>query len=372
MTTLTKAAVLKDVTSEGEVEAVVATLHVVDKDGDYTLPGFFGTQPTKLVSGHDWSQIMLGKGTVTDGDGQQAVFHGKLNLDDPAAAALHAKLRFDMAHPPPLIEWSYGFRILPGGSRPAGEQDPDGARQILQPRPDGTPGAKVWEVSPVLVGAGEGTRTVDVKTAVRSHSTDISDGPWSARQAVAQADTAEELRYVHAWYDPDGDPTSPTTYKLPHHEGPGGPANVRACIAGIAALNGARGGVDIPAQERPAVWRHLARHLADAGRDAPELRNSPQPATLKFSDQLAVLVVDIAEVVDRAEAILDLRAEKGRGLGEGARVEAAAAAAELDRLRTVLDRIAAAHQSVDVVREWLHTQRTLTRLAPLVGAERTR
>ncbi len=352
---------IKDVGAEGEVEAVVATLHVVDKDGDLTLPGFFGTQPTKIVSGHDWSQILLGKGTVTDEDGETAIFRGRLNLDDPAAAQLHTKLRFDMDHPPPLIEWSYGFKILPGGSRPAGDQDPDGARQILQPRPDGTPGAKVWEVSPVLVGAGEGTRTVAVKTAARRHTTATSDGPWSARRAVAQAETAQDLRYVHAWWDPDGDPESASTYKLPHHEGPAGPANVRACIAAIAALNGARGGVDIPAQERQAVWRHLAAHLADAGRDAPELRADPTPTSLKFADHVAAVLVDVADVADRAATILDLRAEKGRGLGDVTRSEVDALVAELDRLKAELGRMAAG-DAVDVAAEWLKLQRTALRI----------
>ncbi len=154
---------VKDVTKDGELEAVVATLGVVDKDRDVTEKGFFGTQDTKIVSGHDWNQILLGKGVVTDEDGKEARFTGRLNLEDSDAAQLHAKLRFDLEVPPPLIEWSYGFSILDGGSR-SGKFSGEDVR-FLQPREDGTPGSKIYEVSPVLVGAGEGTRTVGVKSA---------------------------------------------------------------------------------------------------------------------------------------------------------------------------------------------------------------
>ena len=52
-----------------------------------------------------------------------------------------------------------------------------------------------------------------------------------------------------------------------------GPANVKACISGIGILNGGRGGADIPAADREGVYRHLAMHLRDAGREPPELEN---------------------------------------------------------------------------------------------------
>lgn len=155
---------LKDVQKTGEVEAIVATYGVVDKDADLTVPGFFGTQPTKIVSSHSWDDVLLGKGTIADSN-DGALFQGRLNLDDPAGAALHSKLLFDKEHPPPLIEWSYGFKILEGGSRtPDSKEASLGARRVLQPTADGEAGAKVYEVSPVLVGAGEGTGTVSIKS----------------------------------------------------------------------------------------------------------------------------------------------------------------------------------------------------------------
>ena len=188
---------LKEVSGSGEVAALIATYGVVDKDGDVTERGFFGTQDVKIVSSHSWSDVLLGKGVLSDSD-DGAVLEGKLNLDDPDGRNLHSKLMFDMENPPPLIEWSYGFKVLEGGSREPGKSgDPSGARRILQARPSGEPGAKVYEASPVLVGAGEGTGTLAVK----------SGETVSILEALAEkgdADAAELLR-LHAALDAESE-----------------------------------------------------------------------------------------------------------------------------------------------------------------------
>lgn len=84
------------------------------------------------------------------------------------------------------------------------------------------------------------------------------------------------LRKAYAWVDPDGDPGAKSSYKFIHHEvkagGDVGPANVKACTSGIGVLNGGRGGADIPKSDRQGIYRHLARHLRDAGDEPPDLR----------------------------------------------------------------------------------------------------
>ncbi len=151
----------------GAVGADIATLDVMDKDGDITRKGFFGTQPAAIVQAHDWGTVMLGKGLITDEDGEKARFIGKLNTDpaDTDAAQLLSRLRFDMDQDngPPIIEWSYGYEVLDGGDSVLDPKDNDGARRDLHARSDGSAGARVPEVSPVVVGAGEGTGTTMVK-----------------------------------------------------------------------------------------------------------------------------------------------------------------------------------------------------------------
>jgi hypothetical protein len=90
------------------------------------------------------------------------VFRGKFNLDDPDAKSLHTKLLFDLENPPAKIEWSYNLRIKMGGRIPFTDHEEFGDGQWLGPV-DGGPGVKVDEVSPVMVGAGEGTGTLGVK-----------------------------------------------------------------------------------------------------------------------------------------------------------------------------------------------------------------
>jgi len=64
--------------------------------------------------------------------------------------------------------------------------------------------------------------------------------------------------------------------RFPHHEPSKsglGPVNLQALRTGIAILNGARGGTDLPRGAREAVYRHLAAHLRqDFDEEPPPLR----------------------------------------------------------------------------------------------------
>ena len=119
------------------------------------------------------------------------------------------------------------------------------------------------------------------RKAIPSHSTDVVDTNWDGPGMVARLRNDEKAAYyrkMFAWVDPDADPDTKGAYKFPHHmvDGDGniGAANVRACIAVIASLNGARGGADIPEADRKPVWNHIAKHLRDAGREPAELNSA--------------------------------------------------------------------------------------------------
>lgn len=82
---------------------------------------------------------------------------------------------------------------------------------------------------------------------------------------------------AHAWYDGAADahdpPREKTAYKLPHHELVGGELKVvwRGVVAAMTVVNGARGGVDIPAGDRRRVHDHLAAHYREFDEEAPDL-----------------------------------------------------------------------------------------------------
>jgi hypothetical protein len=151
----------------GAFRAVVATYNVVDKDGDVSIPGALDTQKSVLVSPWNHSSVddarndpPVGAATITTvGDKAIAEGHFYVNTDLGRKAYEITKSLFQDG----LGEWSYAFRIPQGGAMTDAKslEDWPGAQRIL---------AKVlpFEVSLVFAGAGEGTRTLSLKSALES------------------------------------------------------------------------------------------------------------------------------------------------------------------------------------------------------------
>jgi hypothetical protein len=136
----------------------------IDKDNDVTLRGFVGRQEANLLPSHNWrsENPPLGRGQSFDDD-KATYFEFKLNLDLPLAKAWYTHLKFDRSFGPEraLQQVSYGFSPYTEGIA-HGQKDGRNVR-FLRPKADGSPGAKLHEVSFVLVGAGVDTAVVDVK-----------------------------------------------------------------------------------------------------------------------------------------------------------------------------------------------------------------
>lgn len=299
----------------GEVSAVFSTFGVVDKEGDVTLPGAIEDGAEVVISsyGHtSWSGgLPVGEGRIRTTD-SEAILDGRFFLDTQAGKDTFRVIK-QLGE---KQEWSYGFQI-----EDAADETRDGVPvRVLK-------SLKVFEVSPVLVGAGQNTRTLMVKAAdekerpvlykaaIRPHSTRATAREWDAAavvDAVADDASVSDLRSMYAWVDGNADPETKSAYRFPHHHGPGGLANVRACVAGIAALNGARGGTSIPDEDRRGVYEHLAKHLRDADREPPELRDSG--AQQKNIDRLTGLLDELSEVVESIREVGSSRASRGKQL----------------------------------------------------------
>lgn len=181
----------------GSGTAEIATLNVIDSDGDVTLPGAFGTQHVKMIPAHDWQHVPIGKAKIReDGDKVLADFH--LNLEIEAARDWHASLKHDLATDPPLQEWSYGFGIVEASF---GDFDGQEVRFLKK--------LKVSEISPVLLGAGVGTHTIAIKEA-SGQSLKLADHIAEASKAVD--DVLERLRKAQAVRMADGRDLSPDRY----------------------------------------------------------------------------------------------------------------------------------------------------------------
>lgn len=104
------------------------------------------------------------------------------------------------------------------------------------------------------------------------------DTPWrwdvSAQDAVL-GDPPDWRRYrkAHFWWDPER-PETKSAYKLPFAKLIDGQLRAvwRGVASAMAALLGARGGVDIPAADRRAVYDHICRYYEKFGKTPPEFR----------------------------------------------------------------------------------------------------
>lgn len=310
----------------GEVSAVFSTFNVVDSDGDVTLPGAFTDGEDVLISsyGHQsWSGALpVGKGTIRQTK-SEAILDGQFFMDTTHGRDTFAVVKALGG----AQQWSYGFDTV--------DSEPgkfDGRDVTMLKR------LKVHEVSPVLIGAGVNTRTLAVKAlteggydmedavrladrtvseykaAIRPHETRVTAKAWNpkvAEQIPTDASIAE-LRAAFAWCDPNGDPEAKSSYRFPHHE-LDGEANIRACLLGIATLNGAKGAT-VPDEDRRGVYNHLAAHLLDGDLEPPDLRAVGDTGSLKFFEEVDVVLAGVTNLNLRASEVMALRAKKGKSL----------------------------------------------------------
>ena len=133
----------------GEFEAVFATLNVIDLDNDVTVPGAFTEDEAVRIAawGHNWGTLPVGKGNIREED-DQAIARGKFFLQT-AAGKEHYETVKALGE---LQEWSYGFDIV---DEEPGEFEGKTVNFLKK--------LTVHEVSPVMLRAGIGTHTTDIK-----------------------------------------------------------------------------------------------------------------------------------------------------------------------------------------------------------------
>jgi hypothetical protein len=143
----------------GEVVAVVATLGVVDKDGDVILPGAVPPGGSKVkLSGYNHDVITegrapVGKGVITEED-NRLIFRGKFFLStERGREAFHTTKELGSEG-----EWSFGFPRNVKTGQLTDDWRTKGAKRMIA-------GLDAIEASPVFVGAGWGTGTLSTKAA---------------------------------------------------------------------------------------------------------------------------------------------------------------------------------------------------------------
>jgi hypothetical protein len=141
----------------GLARAIFSRFNVIDSDGDVTLPGAFDDGSEAVVSayGHQsWKGALPVGRAVIRSDHEKAWAEIAFFMTTTSGRDTFATIR-ELGE---LGEWSYGFDILKSDHGPA--PDGSGGRvQFLRK-------LRVFEVSPVLRGAGVQTQTVEAKDSL--------------------------------------------------------------------------------------------------------------------------------------------------------------------------------------------------------------
>ena len=93
-------------------------------------------------------------------------------------------------------------------------------------------------------------------------------------------------------------PTAFGQLKLPHHRASDAAVVLRGVNAALAALNGARGGVDIPSDDRQPANTHLNAHRKAFGQEPISLRDMDEDETRALLERFASEITEYKGVVE--------------------------------------------------------------------------
>jgi hypothetical protein len=175
---------LKEDGEDGEFVAKIATLEVIDRDRDVTLPGAFPEGKTIHVSSFNHSSwnapLPVGVATIHE-EGKSIFASGRFNLATEAGREHHSTLKFAKEHGV-STEWSYGYQPTEFSF---GLWENQQVRFLEK--------VDVFEISPVMKGAGIDTQTLLVKSSqtFQAHAEAVLA---AASELVARAKSLADLR----------------------------------------------------------------------------------------------------------------------------------------------------------------------------------
>ncbi|MCD6446484.1 hypothetical protein J7L49_06855 [Candidatus Bathyarchaeota archaeon] len=132
---------------------------------------------------------------------------------------------------------------------------------------------------------------------------------WASKDGSGNKEMIDWNKYrkAFAWYNPEQIENF-NSYKLPHHDIVNGEFSVvwHGVVAAMQTLLGARGGVQIPAIDRKAVYTHLAKHYRQFNREPPEFQEA---LILNLESKLNKFASTLEKVAEAVEA--DKKSKKG-------------------------------------------------------------
>jgi len=267
---------IKEVSADGTFTGYGSMFNNVDLDRDVIAPGAFtktladkSPQKIKLLWQHDPSQpIGVWEKMAEDSRGLKVTGRLLINQGVPKADEAYALLKAGA-----LDAMSIGFVIPPGGY----DLDEKKRARIIKQ-------ADLWEISLVTFPANPKARITSVKASVPFQDLPLADRgrPWDGAAAenrvrqwagggssIADMDWTR-YRKAFLWYD-SAAPENVTSYKLGIADIVNGELTAipRGIFAAAGVLLGARGGVDIPEEDKRRAISHLERYYSKMDMDSP-------------------------------------------------------------------------------------------------------
>ena len=275
---------VEKVEEDGIISVAVATDASIDRDGEIVDPAGidmknFERNPVLLYA-HDYRSDPIGKVLNIKLDGNRILFTPQFAI----GVSDRAKQYYEMVKAGFLNAFSIGFIPKEYKDR----QNTDGTTSRVFTR------SELLEISLVPVPANPNALVLarsykgmqfdeSILKEIEQYSAEdksvipyANEGvaedtgtAWSGQSEMAACgDDAMKLKRISAWYDSGENKGA----KLPHHQTSDMRAVWRGVSSAMAALMGARGGVDIPEADRKGVYDHLAKHYAEFGKVAPDYK----------------------------------------------------------------------------------------------------
>lgn len=251
------------------------TKEVEDRDGEVvTAEGWRMSDYLKnpvVLDSHNYSGIenILGRTVKLERQGDE--WHAEIAFNQSAKGKL-AKLLVDSGD---LKAVSVGFQ---SHKMEYPEKPSDGPVKHVQ--------QSLLEISMVPVPMlQDALRVRSLKAAIPPHNGTKApeDESWDGDAEVRAAEGESQLKRMHAWVNPDGDPNVKANYKMPHHRATG-EVVWAGVAAAMAALFGARGNPDIPDEDRRGVYNHLERHYSQFDKETPEFKSASELSALGMTE----------------------------------------------------------------------------------------
>lgn len=271
----------------GVVEGYASTWDV-DRGNDVILRGAFAKTIARHVSEgrqvrmlwqHNGDQLIGGFPAEKMREDERGLFvRGEINLETQAGREAYA-----LAKQGVLSDFSVGFSIP---SRDAVKYNDTGDRNVREIRE-----VELWEVSMVGEPMNPNANVLAVKRALPFADLPMAERgrDWDADAAVGRVrqftgsldDATPEYRRAFLWVE-DGRESELGAYKLPIADVVDGRLIVvpRAVFSAAAVMLGARGGVDIPDDDRAGVIQSIERYYSMIGAPSPFANDAGLDASL--------------------------------------------------------------------------------------------